>query len=136
VERELADLRQRFGCALLLDCHSMPPPPAGVPPIIFGDCHGRTAGAWVGSEACRIAERLGFAAGINDPFAGGHIVDRHGSPARGVHALQVEVDRRCYLDPTLSAPGAGFDRIAELIEALAVDLGNALLGRNFATAAE
>jgi N-formylglutamate amidohydrolase len=136
VAEELAKLHERFGCALLLDCHSMPPPAAGVPAIIFGDCHGRTAASWIGSEARQIAQRFGFTAGSNEPFAGGHIVERHGAPVRGIHALQIEVDRRCYLDDALAAPGPGFDRVASLIEALAVDLGNALLGREFATAAE
>lgn len=136
VEQELAKLHERFGCALLLDCHSMPPPPAGVPSIVFGDCHGRTAAPWIGSEARDIARRFGLTAGSNEPFAGGHIVDRHGDPRRGIHALQIEIDRRCYLEPGLATPGAGFDHVASLIEALAVDLGDALLGRQFATAAE
>ena len=136
VEQQLGLLHERFGCALLLDCHSMPPHPAGVPSIIFGDCHGRTAASWIAKEAREIAERFAFTAGSNEPFAGGHIVDRHGAPARGIHALQIEIDRRCYLDPGLREPGAGFDHVASLIEALATDLGNALLGRQFATAAE
>ena len=136
IEDQLSLVLDRFGCALLLDCHSMPPPPEGIPPIVFGDCRGRSAEAWVSDEAVAIARRHGFAAGLNDPFAGGHVVERHGAPARGVHALQIELDRRCYLDDSLSAPGEGFDRAASLIEALAVGLGEALLGQRFATAAE
>jgi len=136
VEEQLSLLLDRFGCALLLDCHSMPPPPAGVAPVIIGDRRGRTADAWVSAEAVAIAGRCGFEAGLNDPFAGGHVIERHARPALGVHALQVEIDRRCYLDRTLKAPGRGFDQAAALIEALAVGLGEALLGRQFATAAE
>ena len=136
IEDQLSLLLDRFGCALLLDCHSMPPPPDGIPPIVFGDCHGGSAEAWISDEAVAIAARHGFAAGLNDPFAGGHVVERHGAPTRGVHALQIELDRRCYLDASLSAPGEGFDRAASLIEALAVGLGEALLGQRFATAAE
>jgi len=41
-----------------------------------------------------------------------------------------------WLDETLRAPGPGFDDAAALIEALAVQLGEALLGRQIATAAE
>src|SRR4051812_46534740 len=33
IEEQLGLLTDRFGCALLLDCHSMPPPPAGIAPI-------------------------------------------------------------------------------------------------------
>lgn len=137
IEEQLALLLDRFGCALLLDCHSMPPPSAGVPPVVIGDRRGRTADPWLSQEAMNIALRCGFEAGLNDPFAGGHVIERHARPARGVQALQVELDRRCYLDEALSAPGDGFDRAAALIEALAVGLGEALLGRQqFATAAE
>ncbi|HET8750771.1 MAG TPA: N-formylglutamate amidohydrolase, partial [Sphingomicrobium sp.] len=75
-------------------------------------------------------------AGLNDPFAGGHVIDRHARPARGVHALQLEIDRRCYLDEALGEPGPGFDRMAQFVETLAVELGEALIGRQYATAAE
>ena len=136
IEQQLGLLLDRFGCALLLDCHSMPPPPEGVPPVVFGDCRGRSADAWVSEAAVAVAGRLGFAAAVNDPFAGGHVTERHGVPSRGVHALQIEIDRSCYLDDKLQAPGPDFDRAAGLIDALVNELGNALLGRHFATAAE
>ena len=73
-------LLDRFGCALLLDCHSMPPPPDGVPPIVFGDCRGRTADAWVSARGASRSPALGFEAGLNDPFAGGHVIERHARP--------------------------------------------------------
>jgi N-formylglutamate amidohydrolase len=136
LEQLLDALVDQYGCALLLDCHSMPPPPAGVPEIIFGDCHGRSAADWLSNQAVGLARAAGFNVGLNDPFAGGHISERHGAPSRGVHALQVEVDRRCYLDKKLTAAGPGFNRVASLVETLAAGLGNALLGRQIATAAE
>jgi N-formylglutamate amidohydrolase len=136
IDEQLKLLLDRFGCALLLDCHSMPPPPAGVPPVVFGDGHGRTADGWLSREAIAIAGVRGFEAGLNDPFAGGHVINRHARPARKVHALQIELDRRCYLDRALHSPGPGFDKAASLIEALALELGEALLGQRFATAAE
>lgn len=129
-------LVDRFGCALLLDCHSMPPPPAQMPPIVIGDCRGRTAAGWVSAEAMRVAQGSGFEAALNDPFAGGHVIERHAAPHRNVHALQLEVDRRCYLDDGLRDPGEGFDQVARLIERLAMELGDALLGGSCATAAE
>jgi N-formylglutamate amidohydrolase len=136
IDELLRLLLDRFGCALLIDCHSMPPPPGGSPPIVYGDCRGRSADAWVSREAVELARGCGFEAGLNDPFAGGHVIERHAAPERNVHALQLEVDRRCYLDDGLREPGPGFDRVAAFIETLAVELGEALLGRQFATAAE
>jgi N-formylglutamate amidohydrolase len=136
IELEIRNLLDRFGCALLVDCHSMPPPPRGTPPVIFGDCRGRTAEAWLAREAIELTRRCGFEAGLNEPFAGGHIIERHARPACNVHALQLELDRRFYLDAGLTEPGPGFDRVAAFIETLAVELGEALLGRQYATAAE
>jgi len=136
VEEQLGLLVERFGCALLLDCHSMPPPPRGIAPVVFGDCRGRSADAWVARKGMAIANRCGFEAGLNDPFAGGYVIERHARPARGVHALQIELDRRSYLNAALKAPGPGFDKAALLIDAVAVGLGEELLGRQFATAAE
>jgi N-formylglutamate amidohydrolase len=136
IENLLGLLLDRFGCALLLDCHSMPPPPAGIPPIVFGDGRGRTADSWLSAEALRIAGDCGFDAGLNDPFAGGHVIERHADPGCSVHALQIEIDRRAYLDSRLRDPGPGFDRVTSLMETLVVRLGEALLSRRFATAAE
>lgn len=137
IAEQLGLLIDRFGGAILLDCHSMPPPPEGIPPVVFGDRRGRTADPWVSAAAMAISKRSGFEAGLNDPFAGGHVIERHARPARGIHALQVEIDRRCYLDEATGAPGPGFDRVASLIDALAAELGKALLGRlQLPTAAE
>ena len=136
IDEQLAALVERFGGAVLLDCHSMPPPAPGVAPVVLGDCHGRSAAGWVTAKAQAIALAAGYATGLNDPFAGGHIVERHGAPTRGVHALQIEIDRRCYLDDRLHRPGPGFDRVAGLIESLAVGLGEFLIDRPLAAAAE
>jgi N-formylglutamate amidohydrolase len=104
--------------------------------VVLGDRHGLSAAPWVTAEALRIVNAAGFAASRNEPFAGGHIVERHGRPMQGVHALQLELDRRLYLDASLRDPGPGFDPLAQLIEAVAVGLGEMLLARLFATAAE
>lgn len=136
IEELLDAMVERFGCALLLDCHSMPPPAAGIPEIVLGDRRGRSSGWWVSSEALRIARDCGFEVGLNEPFAGGHVVERHGCPAHNVHALQVEIDRSLYLDPELREPGDGFDRLSRFIEVLALRMGEHLLAQPYATAAE
>ena len=136
IESQLSALVDRFGGALLLDCHSMPPPPGAGPPVIFGDRHGRTAAGWLLAEALRIARAAGYAAGVNDPFAGGHTIARHGAPGFGVHAIQIEIDRRCYLcaDGRTLAPQSA--RASALIERLAVGLGTMLRDRAMPAAAE
>lgn len=134
IEQQLAALCARFGCALLLDCHSMPPTRCGAS-VVFGDRYGRSTAPWLMSAALDIAAKAGFTASANDPFAGGHILDRHGRPNSGVHALQVEIDRRCYLT-TAGDPGERFDDVAALLESLVSLLGALLLDRREAQAAE
>jgi N-formylglutamate amidohydrolase len=128
LETELAQLSRRHGEVLLLDCHSMPWR-AGQAELVIGDLHGRSAGAFLTDRTRRVAEELGFRAACNAPYAGGQIVARHGAPAKGVHALQLELDRRCYLDHSGEAPGPGFDRTSRLLEAIARSLGELLLAR-------
>lgn len=134
IEEQLSLLLDRFGCALLLDCHSMPPS-KGAPGVVFGDRYGRSAAPWLMSEALKVAAEAGFAATANDPFAGGHILDRHGSPQESVHAIQIEIDRRCYLSSD-GQPGARFNDVAGLMESLAIRLGTILLDHRLPAAAE
>lgn len=125
---ELERLRRRHGEVVLLDCHSMPWR-AGQAELVIGDLHGRSADGFVTDLVRRTAEAAGFRTTCNDPYAGGYIVSSHGRPAAGVHALQLELDRRCYLDASAQAPGEGFDRATRLIESIALTLGRALIDR-------
>ncbi len=130
----LALMAETWSDVLLLDCHSMPPRP-GEANIIFGDRHGTSAAPWLVDAAEAIARRRGFAVARNLPFAGGHVVERHGDPGRRIHALQIEVDRSTYCQRDLRSPGVGFDRVAMLFEALGTELG-AILSRHLDAAAE
>ncbi|HEX6218907.1 MAG TPA: N-formylglutamate amidohydrolase, partial [Sphingomicrobium sp.] len=67
LQDQLERLRHQFGCALLIDCHSMPPPGEGVPPVIIGDRFGRTAGRWLTADAMTIVRSAGLAAALNEP---------------------------------------------------------------------
>jgi len=131
----LEALAVRFGEAILLDCHSMPSR-RGQAEVVIGDRQGSSAAHWVSSTAAGIARTAGFKAALNDPYAGGAIVANHGRPADGIHAIQLEIDRSLYLKADSRTPGVGFDRVAGLIDAIAVGLGNALLQRSLPEAAE
>jgi len=136
IANALAALTDEHGIALLLDCHSMPPRPDGRPQIVIGDRHGHSAASHVTAAAARIARAHGFSVQHNEPYAGGWIVEHHGKPRLNVHALQIEIDRRCYLGADLRTPGAGFDRMSRFLAALAAQLGDYLLDHGAAEAAE
>ncbi len=134
IEMALDRLAIKHGHALLLDCHSMPKR-RGQAELVIGDRHGRSAAPWISTEAAGIARAQGWVVAINQPYAGGFIVERHGEPDNGRHALQLEICRACYLDGAGAAPGPGFDRAARLIETMARELGAAMLA-DHAVAAE
>ena len=142
LEAALGFARARFGEAVLLDCHSMPPRPRaqGAAPrhaaIVFGDRHGTTIGADLLDAALRAARALGYRAQCNAPYAGGYIVARHGRPREGVHAVQIEIDRSAYLDADLRTPGPGFEGAARLIAAIVQAIETRLLRPPEAIAAE
>jgi len=121
VDAELARLRARWGAALLLDLHSMPPLGKGAgaaPDFVIGDRFGATCeGGLVGAAFAYFAE-AGRRAAHNRPYAGGYALERHAAMRRGVHALQLEVDRACYLDADLRERGAGFERCVSLLAGL------------------
>ena len=79
---------------------------------------------------------LGYRTACNVPYAGGHVVARHGRPERSISALQIEIDRAAYLDPELRAPGPGFAAACGLIAAVVAALEARLLGTGDAIAAE
>ncbi len=102
--------------------------------IVIGDRHGVSAAPHVVDAAQAILEDQGLRVTRNIPYAGGYVLERHGRPRTGTHAIQIEVDRRLYLDSRLDLPGAGAARIAHAI----ADLADALAGRDsgFLMAAE
>lgn len=116
-----------YGGAVLLDLHSMPPIRAQggelAPQVVIGDRFGQSAARPIMRQAIEIVSAHGLRVGINAPYPGGHTLDRHGRPQRGIHALQIEVDRSLYLDQALDQPLAGetvCDRmIVELADMLA-----------------
>lgn len=125
VAAALGALRARHGAAILLDLHSMPPRP-GSPPIVIGTRHGTSSAPWLAALAVSLAAECGFPAVLDDPYAGGEIVARHGRPASGIHALQIEIDRSIYLARDLMSAGTGFDRVSRLVERLVQGLGERL----------
>lgn len=137
LERALSEARDRYGVAILLDCHSMPPQEQGKgPPVIFGDRHGTSIAPDYLEAAVAAARACGFQVGRNSPYAGGYITIRHGNPSKHIHALQLEIDRSRYLDRTLRSPGPGFDAAAEMIAHVAAALAIRALAPPEAIAAE
>jgi N-formylglutamate amidohydrolase len=136
-------LRARWGAALLIDLHSMPPlgPKRGTQAsadFVIGDRFGSSCDGALCAAAFDHFAAAGRRAAHNRPYAGGYVLDRHAAPARGLHGLQIEICRAVYLDQRLREPGPGFDTVAELLVGLVRRLASefAALGGALPQAAE
>ena len=98
--------RERFGWCFLIDCHSMPS--VGGPmdrdpgmrrvDFVLGDCHGGSCGTALVETVESYLVGLGYVVTRNLPYAGGYVTRHYGRPERGIHALQIEVNRALYMD--------------------------------------
>lgn len=120
LETALKAARDRFGVAVLLDIHSMPPlgDAATSPRIVFGDRFGRSASSRLMGRLEGVARAHGIACAINAPYSGGHILDAHADPRKGIHAIQIEFDRTLYLDEKLDQPGPGMKLVTRALRAM------------------
>ena len=130
----------RFGCAVLLDLHSMPPlaPRMGMPAAqcVIGDRFGRSAVDRLSDMSAHWLRGKGYRVALNDPYAGGYILERHGAPERQIHALQLEFDRSLYLDRALLEPCQGHQRVACDVAGLAKCLADTARDLELPQAAE
>ena len=122
----LAAARRHWGVAVLLDLHSMPPLTGAShgTRIVLGDRFGRAADARFMARADAVVAAAGLPVAFNVPYAGGHVLDRHGRPAAGVHAIQLELDRSLYLDSALDRPGPGLARVAQMVRQMVAALAD------------
>jgi N-formylglutamate amidohydrolase len=126
--------RTRFGCAVLVDCHSMPSCARGAlgPDIVLGDRYGASCHPAVTGLAESILRKLGYRVARNTPFAGGHTTQKYGRPTRQMHALQIELNRALYLNEATLERTSRFAQVradmGRLAEGLAAaDLDRALI---------
>lgn len=125
----MASQRARFGRALLIDVHSMPHEvlaggvPGGVagglrgarPDIVLGDRHGAACRPEVLAQVDAVLRAEGLRVVRNAPFAGAYTAQAYGKPAEGFEVVQIEIDRRLYLDEQRVEPGPGFAAFAQVM---------------------
>ena len=106
---------RRFGLAILIDCHSMPSNAADVGglDVVLGDRHGSSASSKVVEILETSLRDSGYRVRRNKPFAGGFITEHFGAPAKGVHAVQIELARGLYLDERTIALIPGWTALRE-----------------------
>ncbi|MBI1365845.1 MAG: N-formylglutamate amidohydrolase [Alphaproteobacteria bacterium] len=125
----IGQARRKFGCAILVDCHSMPS--AGGAPFrlgerridfVLGDRFGASCAPSLVSLVEQALVKMGYNVSRNAPYAGGFVAAAYGRPAEGVHVLQIEINRALYLDEARLTRTPGFGELRRNMHALMGEL--------------
>lgn len=103
LERTLHSLRANFGFALLWDAHSIRSAvpqlfDGQLPELNIGSDSGKSCAASIEAAVAGAARASSYETVVNDRFKGGYITRHYGDPANGIHALQLEIAQRAYMD--------------------------------------
>ncbi len=148
LETLLERTAQKFGGAILVDCHSMPSRmPTGdqrrpyepiAADIVIGDRHGASCEAALSHRIHSLLSGMGYRVARNKPYAGGYITENYAARSRNRHAVQIEINRALYLDEKTLEPGADYARVKDDMTRLiaAIAPGRELPGAHWPLAAE
>jgi N-formylglutamate deformylase len=127
LEQLVRERVERHGFVIVLSGHSMPSrgrdghddPGRERADVVPGTRQRSTAAAAVIDAAEDVARRFQLGVAHDDPYRGGHTTVRYGRPAAGIHAIQIEINRRLYMDEsTLAKKANEFKAIRSFCQAL------------------
>lgn len=126
---------RHFGLAILIDCHSMPSMPAGLvgsdkrihTDVVIGDRYGTSSDRGYVDALERAFRKGSFVVQRNKPYAGGFITEHYGTPLKGFHAIQIEINRSLYMQERTLQRTADFDLVKHKISAVLSELAQAAL---------
>ena len=119
LRRIVEDLHARFGVVRQISCHCMSAVGAPThsdagrprPDFCISDLRGTTASPGFFALIVDTLKQMGYSIGINEPYAGNVLIGRHGNPARGVDSVQIEVNKKLFMDTKTFRATAGLAKL-------------------------
>ncbi len=117
----------RHGYSIHIDCHSMPSvaashatdfPGLHHSDFVIGDRDGSTASPALSAMVCHFLRARGYSVDYNHPYKGVELVRRNGRPQEHRHSIQIEINRKLYMDETTLEMGPGFASLQADLDAL------------------
>ena len=132
LKQQIETARDFWGKAYLLDVHSMPSNAvrkykggkSGSVDFVLGNRHGRSCDADIYDVVYDFLTDAGYYVEKNKPYAGGYITEHYGNPSEGFHTLQLEVNRKLYMNETSYDLLGNSDKIRNLFSDLVSTLIN------------
>lgn len=130
VSNAFDDLHRSFGCVYHMNCHSMrsmgnvkdPDGPTARPDFVLSDRDGTTCEPGFTQAAKDYLEKQGFSVQVNFPMKGVELVRRYSDPASSRHSLQIEVNRRHYMNEETIEKSENFEAFKAHLTALTSEL--------------
>ena len=125
VKDALDAAHEHFGAVWHINCHSMPAlsgriseegPGKPRADFVLGDRDGSTCEPEFTALVATNLRGMGYDVKINDPYKGVELVRAFSDPAAQRHSLQIEVNRKLYMDERTRAKTAGFAKLRGDIE--------------------
>ena len=131
LEQAIFSTHARHGWSVHLNCHSMPSiagshatlsPGLAHPDFVIGDRDGTSANPKLTRMVTEYLRDLGYTVTVNDPYKGVELVKRYSDPPSGRHSLQLEINRKLYMDETTRQLHAGSERLKRHLKGLVQEL--------------
>lgn len=135
--RCLEEAVERFGMVWHLNLHSMPSNSYSLlkyggdkqlADFVLGDRDGTTCDPTLTGIIEDYLRGRGYTVARNDPFKGVALVARVGRPAEHRHSLQIEVNRKLYMNESTFEKTEGFDRLKQDLDGLTAHLSEFIRG--------
>ena len=132
------ETQERFGRVWHINCHSMPEMgdettadgPVARPDFILGDRKGTTCDPALTEFARSVLEELGYNVVLNFPYAGVELVRAYSAPDESRHSLQVEVNRKLYMNEITFERNDGFETLRQHLVGFTRALSQEFAGRD------
>lgn len=90
--------------------------------FVLGDRDGTTCDPAFTDFVRSVLESMGYNVKVNDPYKGVELVRAFGDPRAGRHSLQIEINKRLYMDEDTRRKHAGFEtlqkHLMQMVEAI------------------
>jgi N-formylglutamate amidohydrolase len=126
---------QRFGKVYHINCHSM----RGVAgkmsddgegslraDFVLGDRDGTSCDPAFTELVRRTLAGMGYSVKVNDPYKGVELVRAYSDPKAGRHSLQIEINKRLYVDDATLRKTEGFAKLQRDLGSLLREIGKTL----------
>jgi len=98
------------------------------PDFVLGDRDGTTCEPGFTELVRRTLADMGYRVTVNDPYKGVELVRAYSDPKAARHSLQIEINKRLYMDERTLQKGPGFAQLqknlGELLRALANEISH------------